>query len=45
MVKRGKQRVLMSGLGSIAVPFNRNGSVKDAKKVKLLNLNYFLHFL
>ncbi|XP_025414143.1 protein odr-4 homolog isoform X3 [Sipha flava] len=31
-VERGKGKVLMSGLCSLAVPFNRNGTVKDAIK-------------
>ncbi|MBO8695578.1 hypothetical protein INO35_14490, partial [Staphylococcus aureus] len=31
-VKRGKGKILMSGLCSIAVPFNRNGTIKDAIK-------------
>lgn len=35
-VKRGKGKILMSGLCSVAVPFNRNGTIKDAIKVRLL---------
>jgi len=35
-VKRGKGKILMSGLCSVAVPFNRNGTVKEAIKVWLL---------
>lgn len=32
-VERGKGKILMSGLCSLAVPFNRNGTIKDAIKV------------
>ncbi|KAL5244483.1 hypothetical protein ACI65C_011893 [Semiaphis heraclei] len=31
-VKRGKGKIFMSGLCSVAVPFNRNGTIKDAIK-------------
>jgi len=31
-VKRGKGKISMSGLCSIVVPFNRNGTIKDALK-------------
>jgi len=33
-VERGKGKVLLSGLCSLAVPFNRNGTVKEAIKVQ-----------
>lgn len=32
-VVRGKGKILMSGLCSLAVPFNRNGKIKDAVQV------------
>ncbi|XP_022176139.1 protein odr-4 homolog [Myzus persicae] len=31
-IERGKGKILMSGLCSVAVPFNRNGTIKDAIK-------------
>lgn len=41
-VKRGKGKILMSGLCSVAVPFNRNGTIKDAMKVWLLFIFNYL---
>lgn len=38
-VERGKGKVFVSGLCSLAIPFNHNGTIKDALKV-LFNFTY-----